>query len=97
MRTWIRAPHDLLCGGPRGQPQIIGKGQPVQVITFVSNGRMRYRCLICADGEPPTDWPASINSAQEPIAEGFTQLGKIRARQDWKELAANGGRRTEPR
>ena len=87
MRTWVRAPRDLLCGGC-GPVTTIPKGAPVLQIQVPGVQAIRYRGPCCA-GEPPPDLPPLVERERIEVG-GWTRVGQAgpaRTRGALKQLA----------
>lgn len=54
MRTWRRAEWDHVCGAC-ARP--IRRGHPMQVIAIIGCAAKPIRCVLCAEGVPPSDLP----------------------------------------
>lgn len=70
MKTWVRASHDTICGGPCHRQ--IRRGEPLLVLTIVGIEKRRRRCASCAGEKPPEDLPPLV----EPSS--FTPMSHIR-------------------
>ena len=96
MRTWQRAPRDLLCGGC-GPITTIQKGSPVLLIQIPGVKAVKYRGPCCA-GEPPPDLPPLVEPDHAALASWTRvgQAGPARTHGALKTFAARTPYRDEP-
>jgi hypothetical protein len=88
VRTWTRAIGDTICGG-HAQHEI-RLGDPMQVIALPDVKRVGVRCCLCADGEPPPDLPARVETSIPIQATSLVhgRVGNIALPMDFKMAAA---------